>query len=783
MDHSIIHIINRIPNKGITEAVIIQPAIYFTAMPLINLATLILTFGTLLLLSFLLFRYIKKRNEEEVRFKQLVENAKDIIYTTDVKGYFDYVNDATLAYTEYSKKDLLGKNYKVLVREDYKHQIEAFYKKQIREKVKESSKEFPLVTKSGKTLWVSQSVLFKYDKNNEYIGAEIICRDISERVLAEDRLKNHNHDLKVINRVKEIILSSDENANMYVNILLLLGAHSDKSNFFSINIFDKYLPSLHSYTLNTNDKSVKSLNNIIDRQLIDSLKGVESMIHDFNEENNTKLLFKKLHQPVENYKSAVIAPIYGNNKLFGFVGFYSVIKNAYLDHHEIMVKDIANSLCSYFVQYEQKQLIRDYSQQLEILNDSKNRLLACTKLEDVYKGIIELLYQEIKNVYRVSILVHDLEKKIGNLIFKDNKSPDIANKIIGTTKVPTTPYHLRGEVFEKLNLDTDQDMTEEDKLWHSKGIKSIISLPITVNGSLFASVNLLSAEAYNFSNQQKALIKEINESAAYVIEQIKFKEIISEKNKDISDNINYARRIQNALMPSDEYLRTILPNSFLLFNQRDSLGGDFYWFEKLDDNIFFTVGDCTGHGVSGSLLTILATDYIKQAVEVKKCTDPGLILEHLRDAMHATLNKYSSDEIVDGLDISFGVFNSKTKTFLYASAMHYFYIVRNNELTEYKGNRKPIGGAASMENSYYFTTHLFQLQKDDMVYFTTDGYIDQLEHKTEKRFGKNRFKQLLLLISDKDPNEQKQILLKQHLNWKGQLNQTDDICLLGFKVD
>lgn len=749
----------------------------------LNLVTGIFAAIAIVCLVIVYLKVTKKQKEQDSRFKQLVENAKDIIYTTDIKGYFDYVNDATLEQTGYTQADLIGKNYKLLIREDYKHSVEAFYKKQIRDKVKESYKEFPLTTKTGKTLWVGQSVLFKYDHGNNYIGAEIICRDISERVMAEEQLKNHNRDLNVINRVKEIILNSGENANMYVDILLLLGAHSDKSNFFSINIFDKYLPSLHSYTLNTNDKSVKSINNTINRNLIDSLKTLQKVILDLEEDTSITTMFKNLHQPVNYYKSAVIVPIYGNNKLFGFIGFYSIQKKVYQEDHEIMVKDIANSLCSYFVQYEQKQLIKDYSQQLEILNESKTRLLACTKLEDVYKGIIELLYQEIKNVYRVSILVHDLEKNIGNLVFKDSKSPDIANKIISTTNVPTTPYHLRGEIFEKFNLDIDPEMTDEDKLWHSKGIKSIISLPITINGSLFASVNLLSNEAYNFTEQQKALIKEINESAAYVIEQIKFKEIISEKNKDISDNINYARRIQNALMPSEDYLHTILPNSFLLFNQRDSLGGDFYWYEKLDDNIFFTVGDCTGHGVSGSLLTILATDYIKQAVEIKKFTDPGLILEHLRNSMHATLNKYSSDEIVDGLDISFGVFNTKTKTFLYASAMHYFYLVRDNELTEYKGNRKPIGGAASLENSYYFTTHLFQLQKDDMVYFTTDGYIDQLENKTEKRFGKSRFKQLLLLISDKNTEEQKEILLKQHLNWKGQLNQTDDICLLGFKVD
>lgn len=745
----------------------------------------IVAFVSLVIILVLSRAYLKSRLQQKLqkeRFKNIVENAKDFIYTTDIKGKIDFVNDAALLFTGYTKEELIGKNYKCFVKEDFKHTVEAFYKKQIRDKVKESFKEFPLTTKNGKTVWVSQSVYFKYRPDLTYIGAEIICRDVTEKVLAEETLKLHNRDLKVINRVKETILASDQTVNMYIEILLLLGAHSDKTNFFSINIFDRFRPTLHTYSLSTIDQSVKSINNSIDKKHAENLKRKIQNLYNFEKEPQEVEFFKALHQPTDKYKSAVIVPVYGNEKLFGFLGFYSLDEGAYHEDHSIMVKDIANSLSSFFVQYEQRQIIQDYSRQLEILNESKTRLLSCNTINEVFYGIIEILYKEIKDVYRVSILVHDLEKQIGNLLFKDDKSPELLSKIISTKNIPTLPYHLSNEVFEKSDLDNDPNLSEEDLIWKTKGIKSIVSLPLTINGTLYASVNLLSPVAHNFTEQETALIKEINESAANVIEQLKFKEIISENNKDISDNINYAKRIQSALMPSEDFLSSILPNSFLIFSQRDSLGGDFYWFDKLGDNIFIAVGDCTGHGVSGSLLTILATDYIKQAVEVKKFTDPGLVLEHVRDSMHNTLNKYSDDEIVDGLDISFGVFNTKTKTFLYASAMHYFYLVRNNELTDYKGNRKPIGGSAAMENSYYFTTHLFQLQENDLVYFTTDGYIDQLQQKSEKRFGKSRFKQLLLLISDKSIEHQKKDLLEQHQKWKGNLNQTDDICLMGFKV-
>lgn len=528
---------------------------------------------------------------------------------------------------------------------------------------------------------------------------------------------------------------------------------------------------------------MQNTQHIVDHESIELLRSITSPIINFSSHKKEAEILRLLHQPTNQFKSVVISRIESANKLYGFVCFFSQTENIYQEDHVFMVKDICTSLSSFFVQYDQRQIINDYSKQLEILNASKTKLISYSNIHDLYHGIIELLYQEIKNIYRVSILVHDLDKKIGNLIYKDNKSPTITSKIINTSNVPTVPLHITGRIFEKQDLDNDTELSEEDKLWHSRGIKSIISLPIMIDDKLYASVNLLSTIPNNFTEQQKALIKEINESAAIVIAQLIFKEIISEKNKDISDNINYAKRIQNALMPTEEYLSKLLPESFLIFSQRDSLGGDFYWYDQLDDTIFMAVGDCTGHGVSGSLLTILASDYLKQAIEVKKFTDPGLILEQLRDSMHATLNKYTAgDEIMDGLDISLGAYNVKTKTFMYASAMQYFYLVRDNELMEYKGNRKPIGGAAAMESSYYFTTHLFQLKEGDMIYFTTDGYIDQLQQTTEKRFGKTRFKQLLLLISDLPTNKQKKNLIEQHEKWKGNLPQTDDICLLGFKV-
>ncbi|MGZ4088661.1 MAG: PAS domain S-box protein, partial [Bacteroidia bacterium] len=728
---------------------------------------------------------ITERRDYEQRFRQLVENAQDIIYTTDSKGNFDYINDVGATVSGYSKEELLGKNYRELVHEDYRQRVEAFYDQQLKTKSRESYLEFPFNTRGEKIVWVGQSVLFKYDPESGFLKAtQAICRDITDRVQAQEVLKQNNNDLNVINQVKESILKSNDLTSTYENILLHLGANSDKSQFFSINIFSKNKNALHTYTLKSKDKEVLRNSFPIKPEWIEIAGSCEKHIINLREDKTETDIYWRLHQPTEIYNSAVIMPIRGNNKVYGFVGFFSVFEHIYQETHTLLVGDISDSLANFFVQYDQRKIIENYSKQLEILNESKAKLLTFTNLSDLYKGIIDLLYEKIDNVYRVSILVHDLEKNQGTLYFKDFESPVIDKKQISTLNVPTIPNHLEGRIYEKENFDTSADLTEEDQLWHERGVKTVISLPVIIDHKLVASVNLLSKIPNNFTEQQKAIIKEINESAATVIEQIRYRDIISARNKDISDNITYAKRIQSALMPSEDLLQTILPQSFLVFSQRDSLGGDFYWFEKRGDNIFLAVGDCTGHGVSGALLTILASDYIKQAVEERQLSDPALILEFLSTSLQGTLNKYKSEdeEILDGLDISFGVFNTSTNLFMFSAAMHNFYLARNNELTEYKGNRKPIGGANVFEDKDHFTTILLTLEKNDVVYFTTDGYIDQFHHKSEKRYGRIRLKQLLLQINDKEMQEQKEIMESEHKKWRGNASQTDDICFMAFKV-
>jgi serine phosphatase RsbU (regulator of sigma subunit) len=267
------------------------------------------------------------------------------------------------------------------------------------------------------------------------------------------------------------------------------------------------------------------------------------------------------------------------------------------------------------------------------------------------------------------------------------------------------------------------------------------------------------------------------------IEQITYRKEISEKNKDISDNIEYSKRIQGAIMPPESLMQTLIPDSFIIFKQRDVIGGDFYWCEQIGTKIFVAIGDCTGHGVSGALMSILCSNIITQAVKVHNMFDTGLILDFLNQRIKESLHQYDGRQelVLDGLDVSLLVIDLKYNVLMFSGAMHNLYLVRGNQLTEIKGNRIPIGGIAH-EMTNKFTTQMHLLYPDLRIYMSTDGYFDQFNGSTIRKFSKSRFKKMVIELDGMPMAKQKGMLWKKHIEWKGGASQTDDICVFACSL-
>ncbi|MEO6882845.1 MAG: tetratricopeptide repeat protein [Bacteroidia bacterium] len=262
--------------------------------------------------------------------------------------------------------------------------------------------------------------------------------------------------------------------------------------------------------------------------------------------------------------------------------------------------------------------------------------------------------------------------------------------------------------------------------------------------------------------------------------------LVDEKNKDITDSIYYARRIQRALLTSEGYLKKYLSDYFILYKPKDIVSGDFYWAINTENNFFIATADCTGHGVPGAFMSMLGINFLNEIVIEKKVLQPDKIMNDLRqNIIHALNPEETQEEAKDGMDMVLCAFDFKNRKLNLAASNNPVWIIRNAEsesrfLEEIKPDKFPVG--KHDKDIIPFTAHEINLQKGDVVYTFTDGYADQFGGVSGKKFKYKALKDLLLSNSHKSMEEQQKVMTQTIESWKGNLEQVDDILLIGIKV-
>lgn len=274
--------------------------------------------------------------------------------------------------------------------------------------------------------------------------------------------------------------------------------------------------------------------------------------------------------------------------------------------------------------------------------------------------------------------------------------------------------------------------------------------------------------------------RELNDAKAKVT---KASAEVNEKNSDLLSSIHYARLIQEAILPSEDRFRNVIPDSFVFHSPRDIVSGDFYWLQEYEGKVLIAAVDCTGHGVPGAFMSIIGNNALNAAVREEGLTTPSLILDYLNETVSDTLRQKTDDTmgIKDGMDIALINLDLGNRTLEYSGAYNPLYIIREGHLLETKGDKFPIGISID-DRLRKFTNHRMEVRTGDVIYIFSDGYPDQFGGSMGKKFKYDNFRSLLFEAHRLPCKEQCALVKERFHQWRGDLMQLDDTLLIGLRI-
>lgn len=355
----------------------------------------------------------------------------------------------------------------------------------------------------------------------------------------------------------------------------------------------------------------------------------------------------------------------------------------------------------------------------------------------------------------------------------------------GNAEMALDMYQLYEEMKDSLNNVSTQQATQKllakqeyekqkiiDEAEHAKKLsqekaakekQTIYSIFLLVGAIILVIFLVFVFNRLKITRKQKNIIETQHEQ-------------LEESHQEIKDSIAYAKRIQTAILPSNNRVKEILPNSFVLYLPKDVVAGDFYWMEAIENSVIFAAADCTGHGVPGAIVSVICNNALNRAVREFELTDPGKILDKTRELVIAEFEK-SEEEVKDGMDIALCSITGNKLT--YAGANNPLWIKKKNgEFVEIKGDKQPIG---KYDQASPFTAHSLTLEKGDIIYIFSDGYADQFGGEKGKKLKSKGLRSILDELSGNAMTEQKLKLEAAFNTWKGDLEQLDDVCVIGIE--
>lgn len=678
-----------------------------------------------------------------------------------------------------------------------------------------------------KEAFLRQHIQKKY-KTRELI-AQMEQVDSERIILAKknDELKKYSNDIKILSEIgKELTSTLDfeeilEKVYDQVNSVMdasvfLIAMYSEKEDILTYEFCvekDVRMPEV-SVQLREDDGRlatyvIRNEKEVVINDLVEDIKKLEGVA------------------PMgavagELPESIIYMPILSQDKFLGVISVQSFEKNAYSEYEIDLLRNLSvyaaialNNAVSYHNIEEQvkertaeieleKLKVEKAHSNTELISKLGQKLISSLNLDDVMVEVYEKMNRLMDAGY-FGLSIYDSDKEILHCKYSIEKgrwNPPIDFTLTDLSNLSVYSILKKEDVFIR---DIEKDVASilgydlDPKMIGGDVPECCMFIPLINNDDVLGVITVQSFSKNAYSDYHYSLFKSIasyfiialensrsyehiqNIVEARTSEVREQKEIIEEKNKRITDSIKYAKRLQEAILPPQKAVDKYEKTSFVLYKPKDIVSGDFYWMEELDDKIVFAVVDCTGHGVPGAFMSIIGYNGLYQIVHEKGVTKPSEILNQLNNQVLNILRQTEDSESVnDGMDIAICCFNKKTQVLEFAGAFNPLYHVRNGELTVFKGDKYSVG-SVKRSKIKDFTNHEIKLQSKDHIYIFSDGFADQFGGPVGKKFKYQPFKKLLIKNCDKPMAEQRQILDNTIEGWRGELDQVDDICVIGVR--
>ena len=519
-------------------------------------------------------------------------------------------------------------------------------------------------------------------------------------------------------------------------------------------------------------------------------------------------------------ESMVYMPLFSKGKTIGVITVQSFEKNKYKDYHVDILRNLSVYVGSAIENANlykgleekvnertkevilQKEEIEKSHENTRLLSEMGQQIISSVNFNAIFKNLHENVCRLMNadcfgvRIYHPTTNQIEYRYEMENGVEQDTLMVSMDNIDNFSVWCVTN----KTEIFINDNLNEYQKYTSKIVVPTGDMPNSLIFCPMMIGEKIVGVITVQSFEKFAYKPLHVDFLKTLGTYTAIALENanlvenledkvkertsevVKQKEIIEESNKHITDSIKYAKRIQDAFLPSEQSISEHFKNSFILYKPKDIVSGDFYWFERKGNKILFAVVDCTGHGVPGAFMSIIGFNGLNQIVNEYNYTRPSDILTYLNKSISNTLRQTVEDtKIRDGMDVAICSIDLDTNKLEFAGAFSPLFIIRNDEVIKFKGDKHPIGNYIN-EEEYVFTNNEIDLFPEDRIYIFSDGFVDQFGGPNGKKLKYDYFRKLLLDNHKKPMSKQKEDINIFFEEWRNGYEQIDDVCIIGVAI-